>query len=259
MCIIVKNRFNQRDNLSATLTKLKETADLLKNTLKTDDFKVFQDDDNDDFEIMDTRKKDDDFISIELFNGFWMIDTGWRFHQYFNIVDGRLWLRERMYKYIPLLGATEAYVCAEYCAWNNALWKESKMTFEDWKNVCKKELGGREIEVLDLKDVINRKDYLYDKDPVYLDVFEDFCFCSVGFAIRPYRGHGFTIRNKKVIILQTEYYETSTFVLPRVCSNIPIFLSLQRQLGCHHYQPQRGATTPRAAFGYGAAPLQLEL
>ena len=76
MCLIVKNRFNQRENLSATLDKIKETTDLLNNSLKTDAFKIIQDIDNDDLEIIDTRESsDDDFISIQLFNGFWMIDA----------------------------------------------------------------------------------------------------------------------------------------------------------------------------------------
>ena len=174
LCLIVKNRFDQREDLSATLDKIKEITALLNDSLKTEGYRVIQDIDNDDLEIIYTYEGENDgIISIELFNGFWMIDTGWRYHQYFNIVDGHLWLRERMYKYISLLGANEAYVCTEYCAWNNVLWKESKMTFDDWKNICTKELGGREIEILDLNDVKNREEYFYDKAPVYLDKFKD--------------------------------------------------------------------------------------
>ena len=171
LCLIVKNRFAQRENHATTLSIIEETVVKLNSKLNTDVFKVFQDEDNDEFTIMDSRQ-DGDFIDISIYNGFWMIDTGWRYHQYFNIIDDQLWLRERMYKYIPLLEASEAYVCAEYCAWNNALWKDSKMTFADWEDLCRRELG-HDIEILDLNDVKNREEYYYNKDAVYLDKFED--------------------------------------------------------------------------------------
>ena len=172
LALIIKNDFNQRCDDKATLKKIEETTEMLNRELKTDVFKTFQDAEFNDYKVVDTRKKGE-FIEIDTFNGFWMVDTGWRYHQYFQIYDGKLWLREMMAKYVRLLGATEAYVCIEYNAWNSKFWKEEKTTFLDWFAGCTAELG-HPIETLDLDDATNfyteKPDY---KEPVYLDIFKD--------------------------------------------------------------------------------------
>ena len=173
LSIIVKNDFNQRSDEKVTLKKIEETTEMLNRELKTDVFKTFQDPEYNDYEVIDTRKDNDEIMEITIYDGFWMIDTGWRYHQYFHIHEGKLWLRDMMSKYVRLLGATEAYVCIEYNSWNSQFWKDEKTTFDDWLAGCTADLG-HSIETLNLNDSTNfyteKPDY---KEPVYLDIFKD--------------------------------------------------------------------------------------
>ncbi|MBO4722935.1 MAG: hypothetical protein J5629_08375 [Muribaculaceae bacterium] len=175
MSMVVRNDFRQRHDITATVKKLSETAEMLCHALKTNDLLLdFHYDDNY-FRIYDDRDDDEflsEFFDIQLFNGFWLIDTAWRYHQYFNYCDERFWLREMLYKYVILLGQNEAYPCSEYSVWNNKNWEDEKMTFEKWQQSCIKDLG-HDIQTLDIEDVKLYKDTFYDKDSVYLDTFSD--------------------------------------------------------------------------------------
>lgn len=172
MSLVVRNDFRQRHDVIATVKKLSETAEMLCRVLKTNELLLdFHHEDNY-FRIYDNREKDDEFIDIELFNGFWLIDTQWRYHQYFSYLEERFWLREMLYKYVILLGQNEAFPCSEYMAWNNKNWEDEKMTFEKWQKCCIEDLG-HEIQILDVEDVKLYKDIFYDKDSVYLDTFSD--------------------------------------------------------------------------------------
>ena len=111
-------------------------------------------------------------MQIELYNGFWHIETAWRYHQYFNIFENRFWLREKLFKYVKLLGCTKAYACAEYMTWNSGFWKEEQTTFDYWLAECVKDMG-HEISILNTEDVRASTDPFYYKDQIYLDTFAD--------------------------------------------------------------------------------------
>lgn len=172
MSLVVRNDFRQRHNVVATVNKLSETAAMLSRALKTNDLMLDFNYEDNYFRIYDNREKDDEFIDIELFNGFWLIDTAWRYHQYFSLIEERFWLREILYKYVLLLGQNEAYPCSVYSSWNNKNWEDEKMTFEKWQQSCKIELG-HDIQILDIEDIKLNKDTFYNKDSVYLDTFTD--------------------------------------------------------------------------------------
>lgn len=172
LSVVVRNDFRQRHDVVATVNKLSETAELLCNALKTNELLLdFHYEDNY-FRIFDNRDNDDEFVEIELFDGFWLIGTFWRYHQYFSYIEERFWLREMLYKYVLLLGQSEAYPCSDFFSWNNKNWEDEKMTFEKWQKGCIKDLG-HEIRILDIEDVKLYKDTFYDKDSVYLDTFSD--------------------------------------------------------------------------------------
>lgn len=172
MSLVVRNDFRQRKDIEATVSKLTETAEMLNRRLKTDELLLDFNYDENYFRIWDNRE-DDDFIDILLFDGFWLIDTAWRYHQYFSYLEERLWLRELLYKYVVLLGQKEAYTCTEYFTWNGGLLEdEESTTFEDWQIGCIKKLG-HEIQPLDVEDVKLYKDTFYNNEPVYLDKFLD--------------------------------------------------------------------------------------
>ena len=172
LSLIVRNNYNQRDDEAATILKIEETAAMLNRELKTDVFKTYKEPEYNNYYVYDSRKKSD-FMEITIYNGFWMIDTAWRYFQYFDIYEGKLWLRDLMYKYVKLLGGTEAYATIEYCTWNSKFWKDEKTTFDDWFNGCTAELG-HPIESLDIADVMNRKEgEIYNKEHIYLDSYKD--------------------------------------------------------------------------------------
>lgn len=172
MSLVVRNDFRQRHDVVATVNKLSETAEMLSRVLKTNELMLDFHYEENYFRIYDNREKDDEFMDIELFNGFWLIDTAWRYHQYFSYIEERFWLREMLYKYVLLLGQNEAYPCSVYSSWNNKNWEDEKMTFEKWQQSCIIDLG-HDIQILDIEDVKLYKDTFYNKDSVYLDTFSD--------------------------------------------------------------------------------------
>lgn len=173
MSLVVRNNFNDRKNKAATLKQLQDTLLSLEMQFGKGYFSIFDDGDNSCPYIIDNRRLEElDIISIELFDGFWLIDTPWRYHQYFGISEGEFWLRKQMFRYVKLLGMSQAYVCSVYLTWNSSFWKESQTTFDYWFEECRKE-EGQEIKILDVQDVRNHKELFYNKDSIYLDTFTD--------------------------------------------------------------------------------------
>ena len=175
LSLVVRNNFAERENRKATLAKLEAVKKLLDEKFGDGSFSIvnIEEDKYNELSISDVRQEGkDELMYINLYDGFWLIDTAWRYHQYFSIIENRFWLRETMFEYIRLLGATEAYACADYQTWNNKYWKDEDTTFDYWQRMCCKDLG-HDIEVLDIQDVINHKGTFYNKEAVYLDTFSD--------------------------------------------------------------------------------------
>lgn len=175
LSLVVRNNFAERKNRKATLAKLEAVKKLLNEKFGDGSFSIvnIEEDEYEDLYISDARQEGkDDLMSIYLYDGFWLIDTAWRYHQYFSIIEYKFWLRQRMFKYVRLLGMTEAYACADYQTWNNKYWIDEDTTFEYWLKECCKDIG-HNIEVLDIQDVINHEEIFYNKEAVYLDTFSD--------------------------------------------------------------------------------------
>lgn len=158
-----------RHDREATLKKLEETAFLLNNAEGANSYVVWTDDTFDQWCIRDS---DDGhfFMELWLFNGFWHMETGFNYSQYFYKVHS---IRRCVYEYAKILGEKEAWPCDERFSWNSDVLSDYCRTFEDWIALCEKELG-KKIEKLDIRDVMNSKDQFYQGDLVYYDSFEDY-------------------------------------------------------------------------------------
>ena len=167
--IMIKTDFRKRHEKEATLKKLEETAAILNNAEGANSFVVWTDDS---FNQWCIREGDDEqfFMELGLFNGFWHMETGFHYSQYFYKAHS---IRRSVYEYVKLLGEKEAWPCDERFSWNSHVLSDYCRTFEDWVALCEKELG-KKIEKLNIRDVMNRKDQFYQGDLVYYDSFEDY-------------------------------------------------------------------------------------
>jgi len=76
------------------------------------------------------------FMILELYEGFWHVDTCFKYFQYFDDA----FIRERFFYLAKLLGERNFYVCEEFYSWNGGCLDE-KCTFEKWKMDVEKRLG----------------------------------------------------------------------------------------------------------------------
>lgn len=169
LSVIIRTDFRERDNEEATLKKLEETAAILNKSEGTTSFVVDKDDSFDQWCIRDNDYVHF-FMRLELFNGFWHMETGFRYHQYFTKTMD---IRNTIYGYAMLLGQTDAWLCEEYYTWNSGILEEPTRTFEEWKEYCVDRIK-HVIREYDAREVLERRDYFYYGDGVRHDSFEDY-------------------------------------------------------------------------------------
>ncbi len=168
LSVIIRTDFRKRDNEEATLKKLEETAAILNKSEGTTSYVVDTDDSFDQWCIRDDD--DDHYLYLELYNGFWHMETSFRYHQYFTKTMD---VRKTIYGYAMLLGQTDAWLCEEFYTWNCGILEEPTRTFEEWKEYCVDRIK-HEIKEYDTREVLERKKYFYDGDGVRHDSFEDY-------------------------------------------------------------------------------------
>lgn len=167
--VMIKTDFRKRHDREETLKKLEDTCALLNKSEGTNSYIVDTDDTFDQWCIRDTDEGHF-FMELWLFNGFWHMETGFGYFQYFEKVHS---IRKSAFEYVSLLGQKEAWPCDERYSWNSGALSDYCCTFEDWKAYCEKGLDGK-IKKLDIRDVMNSKDEFYVGDLVYYDSFEDY-------------------------------------------------------------------------------------
>lgn len=169
LSIMIKTDFRKRHDKEATLKKLEETAALLNNRDGAGSYIV---DTYDGFDQWCIRETGDDhfFMEMWLFNGFWHMETGFGYYQYF---DRTTTIRRYVYDYIILLGEKEAWPCDERYSWNSDLLSNYCCSFEKWMELSEKKLG-KKFAKLNYHDVMNRKEWFYNGELVYHDTFEDY-------------------------------------------------------------------------------------
>ena len=167
--IMIRTDFRKRHDKEATLKKLEETAAILNNAEGANSYVVRIDDTFDKWCI--TEGDDEQFfMNLELYNGFWHMETGFGYFQYFEKVHS---IRRSVYEYVKLLGEIEAWPCDERYSWNSDILSDYCVKFEEWIAYCEKGQG-KKIEELDIRDVMNRKEQFYQGNLVYHDSFEDY-------------------------------------------------------------------------------------
>ena len=167
--VMIKTDFRKRHDRNATLKKLEETAAMLNDTEGANSYIV---DTNNEFDRWCIRESDDEqfILNLELYNGFWHMETGFGYYQYFEKAYG---IRRGIYEYVKFFGETEAWPCDERFSWNSDVLSDYCRTFEEWIALCEKYLE-KKIEKLDIRDVMNCKDEFYQGDLIYYDSFEDY-------------------------------------------------------------------------------------
>lgn len=78
-------------------------------------------------------------VSINLYNGFWDIETAWRYHNYFSSENGPSGLPDYFFDIAQDFGCNDAYICSEYCTWNGG--DVEHYTFEEWLEAMHKRYG----------------------------------------------------------------------------------------------------------------------
>lgn len=69
-------------------------------------------------------------VSINMFDGFWEIETAWRYSQYFLDEGGPSGLQSDFFDIARDFGCNDAYICSEFCAWNGG---DLEMhNFDEW-------------------------------------------------------------------------------------------------------------------------------
>lgn len=66
-----------------------------------------------------------DMVYVNLYDGFWECESGWRFTQY--IKGG---IRRFFFDVAQYFGGNDVYICDEFCGWNGGV--QDNDTFEEW-------------------------------------------------------------------------------------------------------------------------------
>ena len=137
LSVIIRTDFRKRDNIEATLMKLKETAADLNNAEGAKSYVV---DTDDTFDRWCIRDIDDGhfFMELWLHNDFWHMETGFGYFQYFQKVHS---ICRSVYEYVKLQGEMEAWPCDERYSGNSGTLSDCCVKFEEWIAYCEKGLG----------------------------------------------------------------------------------------------------------------------
>jgi len=176
---MIRNRFHSKDNHEACMKYINETLELLNSHYSQhyifDQFEYDERYNYDAIRVYQIIEKNEDtgiFMDLQLYNGFWHVELGYHYCQYFF---KNLWLRQQLYELAKLLGEKEIWPCSEYYSWNSATvnLEDESIDFDTWKQQASKELG-MPIPTLDIEEVLNCKYYFYDAEGVYFDPCSDY-------------------------------------------------------------------------------------
>lgn len=176
---IVRHGFRQYNNHEASLKFVDQTIQTLKDNL-------FINEENEGFTLA-IDKEDFGYISFHLpvydvdfvlHNGFWEVESAFRYCQLFFHDGASFWLRELGFDIARALGQQEIWYADEYHAWDGECCGDAQTTFEQWNERATKKLGKgiTEFDVLGFSECDSILDF--DFDPVYHDSLED---CRVKF------------------------------------------------------------------------------
>lgn len=78
-------------------------------------------------------------VSINMYDGFWDIETAWRYHSYFSSEKAPSGLPDCFFDIAQDFGCNDAYICSEYCAYNGG--ELESHSFEGWLELMRQRNG----------------------------------------------------------------------------------------------------------------------
>ena len=112
-------------------------------------------------------------VSINMYDGFWEIETAWRYSQYFDENGGPSDLQNDFYDIALDFGCDDAYICSEYCAWNGG--DLEKHNFDEWLEDMRSRFG-------EIRDIDANTKYSCDSKEFPDVLHEPFAECKTMMA-----------------------------------------------------------------------------
>ena len=75
-------------------------------------------------------------VGINMYDGFWEIESTWRYAQYFDQEGGP---SEEFFDIAQDFGCDDAYICDEFCAWNGG--DLESLNFDEWLDEMRSRFG----------------------------------------------------------------------------------------------------------------------
>lgn len=103
-------------------------------------------------------------VSINLYKGFWEIETAWGYSQYFDREGGPSSLQRDFFDMAQDFGCSDAYVCSEHCTWNGCA--VENLTFSEWIDEMRSRYG-------DIREITPEVDYWNSDEKPFPEVFHE--------------------------------------------------------------------------------------
>ena len=102
--------------------------------------------------------------SINLYKGFWDIETAWGYGQYFDREGGPSVLQRDFFDMAQDFGCSDAYICSEFCTWNGG--DVEHLTFTEWLEEMQSRYG-------EIQEITPEVDYWNSDERPFPQVFHD--------------------------------------------------------------------------------------
>lgn len=110
-------------------------------------------------------------VEMDLYDGFWLINSYYRYHQIVQHVEGKFFLREIIYDIVRALGTSEAWHASEYETENGGPMDTPECTMDDWIAYVDQKFSGKVPEFSEAA-VLAQGDVMFpDYEQVYHDTF----------------------------------------------------------------------------------------
>ena len=171
---IIKHNFYQVSDKEASRKFVKETIEQLRSKLLIQDEEIpifYEEEENETYFRLPVYD-----VEFYLRNGFWEIESYYRYRQIIIRYDNGFVLRRLTYDLAMALGQKEAWYADEFHTWNGTFCEDTDTTFEQWITKVREEKGSEITEY-------NQDKFIEDGYDDYEDVYHDsFKECDAQFA-----------------------------------------------------------------------------
>lgn len=104
-----------------------------------------------------------------LHNGFWLVETYFRYHQIVMHDGNDFWLRKSIFDIVKALGQDEVWHAEEFYTWNGGACEDTEVSFEQWLK-SSTDSYGKPIPEFDQYAIIAQGDITFPRyEPLYHD------------------------------------------------------------------------------------------